>query len=80
MSGFTETLDKIFESTAWEMTPHPAYGLFHLSFTFIGIAVCILLAYKLRHLSERGHKTVLGCVGGFLILTEIYKHFSIIFI
>ena len=73
MSGFIETLDKIFESTAWEMTPPPAYGLFHLSFTFIGIAVCILLAYKLRHLSERGHKTVLGCVGGFLILTEIYK-------
>ncbi len=73
MSGFIETLDKIFESTAWEMTPPPAYGLFHLSFTFIGIAVCILLAYMLRHLSERGHKIVLGCVGGFLILTEIYK-------
>ena len=73
MSAFIEKLDKLVEATAWKMTPPPAYGLFHLSFTFIGIAVCILLACKLRKLSERGHKTVLGCVGGFLILTEIYK-------
>jgi hypothetical protein len=73
MSTFVESLDKFFESTAWKMTPPPAYGAFHLSFTFIGIAVCIFLAWKLRRLSERGHKTVLGCVGSFLILTEIYK-------
>jgi len=73
MSTFFETLDKIFEATAWKMTTPSSYGLFHLSFTFIGIAVCILLAYIFRNLSERGHKIVLGCVGGFLILTEIYK-------
>ena len=73
MSVFVEKLDKILEATAWKMTPPPAYGSFHLSFTFIGIAVCIFLAYKLRNLSERGHKTVLGCVGTILILTEIYK-------
>ena len=73
MSTFVKSLDKLFESTAWEMTPPPAYGLFHLSFTFIGIAICIFLSWKLRNLSERGHKTVLGCVGFFLLLTEIYK-------
>lgn len=73
MSTFVKSLDKLLERTAWEMTPPPAYGLFHLSFTFIGIAICIFLAWKLRSLSERGHKTVLGCVGAFLILTEIYK-------
>ena len=73
MSAFVEKLDKLLEATAWKMTPPPAYGGFHLSFTFIGIAICVFLAYKLRNLSERGHKTVLGCVGAVLILTEIYK-------
>jgi uncharacterized membrane protein YwaF len=73
MSSFIESLDKLIESTAWEMTPPPAYGAFHLSFTFIGVALCILLAYKLRNLSERGHKTVLFSAGAFLIITEIYK-------
>ena len=73
MSSFIETLDSVIEATAWKMTPPPAYGAFHLSFTFIGIAVCILLAYFLRGLSEKGHKTVLFCAGIFLIITEIYK-------
>lgn len=73
MTSFVDFLDKAIESTAWEMTPPPAYGAFHLSFTFIGIALCVLAAYKLRGLSERGHKTVLFCAGTFLILTEIYK-------
>ena len=79
MSRFIEALDQILEATAWKMTPPPAYGIFHLSFTFIGIAVCALLAYKLRNLSERGHKIVLGCTGGFLILTEIYKQLFYVF-
>jgi len=73
MSSFIEVLDKAMEATAWKMTPPPAYGAFHLSFTFIGIALCFLLAYKLRNLSERGHKTVLFCSGTFLVITEIYK-------
>ena len=73
MSSFAETLDALIEATAWKMTPPPAYGAFHLTFTFVGIALCILLAYKLRNLSERGHKTVLFCSGAFLIVTEIYK-------
>jgi hypothetical protein len=60
MSTFVESLDKFFESTAWKMTPPPAYGAFHLSFTFIGIAVCIFLAWKLRRLSERGTKPFWG--------------------
>ena len=73
MSSFIEVLDKTIESTAWEMTPPPAYGTFHLSFSLIGIAACFLLAYMLRSLSERGHKAVLFCSGAFLIITEVYK-------
>ena len=79
MSRFIEALDQILEATAWKMTPPSSYGVFHLSFTFIGIVVCILLAYHLRNLSERGHKIVLGCTGGFLILTEIYKQLFYVF-
>ena len=66
-------MDKFMAATAWEMTPPPAYGAFHLSFTFIGVALCILISYKLRNLGERGHKTVMLCVGLFLVITEIYK-------
>jgi hypothetical protein len=66
MSAFIQSLDKLLEATAWEMNPPPAYGVFHLSFTFIGVFICILFARKLRNLSERGHKIVLGSVGGFL--------------
>jgi uncharacterized membrane protein YwaF len=73
MTSFSEILDKAIESTAWKMTPPPAYGTFHLLFMLIGIALCFLLAYKLRGISERGHKAVLFSAGMFLIVTEIYK-------
>jgi uncharacterized membrane protein YwaF len=66
-------MDKLMAATAWEMTPPPAYGAFHLSFTFVGVALSFLLAYKLRNLGERGHKAVLFCSSMFLIITEIYK-------
>lgn len=73
MSNFVEFMDKLMEATAWKMTPPPAYGAFHLSFTFIGIALCFFLAYKLRNLSERGHRIVMFCTGMFLVITEVYK-------
>jgi uncharacterized membrane protein YwaF len=73
MTSFADILDKAIEATAWKMTPPPAYGAFHLLFMFIGIALCFLIAYKLRGISERGHKAVLFSVGMFLIITEIYK-------
>lgn len=73
MTGFIEFMDKLMEATAWRMETPKSYGAFHLIFTFVGFALCIFLAYKLRGLSERGHKIVLISVGAFLILTEIYK-------
>ena len=66
-------LEKLIEATAWGMEKPPAYGGFHLTFTFVGLAVCILLAYLLRNTGERGNRIVLWSVGGFLALTEIYK-------
>ena len=73
MSRWTAFLDKVIGMTAWKMTPPPAYGVFHLSFTAIGIALCFFLSYRLRALSEKGHRRVLFFSSMILILTEIYK-------
>lgn len=66
-------LENWIEATAWGMDKPEAYGPFHLIFTFVGLAVCVLLAYLLRNTGRRGNRAVLWGVGGFLLLTEIYK-------
>lgn len=66
-------LDRFMTATAWEMTPPKAYGPFHLIFTFVGVFLCILIAWRLRNLGERGNKILLCGVGAFLMLTEVYK-------
>ena len=66
-------MKEFFEMTAITMQTPKSYGLFHLSFVFIGLAVSILGAYLLRNTNEKHNKIVLGCVGGFLLITEIYK-------
>jgi len=73
--GFVEFMDRFMAATAWEMTKPVAYGAFHLIFTFVGLAISIFLAYKLRGLGERGHRTVLFCTGMMLVITELYKQF-----
>ena len=50
-----------------------AYGPFHLIFLFVGLAVCILLAFLLRKTGKKGNRAVLLTVGIFLAATEIYK-------
>lgn len=66
-------LKHFIEATAWTMEKPKAYGAFHLIFTFVGLAVCILLAYALRKTGKRGNRIVLTSVGVFLLLTELYK-------
>lgn len=73
MSAFWTWLDHVISETAWTMTPPKPYGAFHLLFTFFGIAACLLLAWRLRNLGEKGNRILLVGVGVFLILTEIYK-------
>lgn len=67
------SLEALIEATAWPMDTPRAYGPFHLTFTAVGLALCILAAYLLRHTGRRGNRAVLLSVGGFLLLTEIYK-------
>jgi len=73
MGSIGDLLDRFIEFTAWEMTKPKAYGPFHLIFSFVGIAVCLFLAWKLRKIGEKGNKILLISVSLFLIITEIYK-------
>ncbi len=66
-------LDQLIELTAWEMTKPKAYGPFHLIFTFVGLAISLFAAYKLRNTGEKGNRAVLLSCGLFLMLTEVYK-------
>ena len=66
-------LESFIRSTAWGMEKPPAYGAFHLTFTFVGIALCILAAYLLRRSGDKANKIVLVSVGAFLMITEVYK-------
>ena len=62
-------LERFIEMTAWEMTKPRAYGPFHLIFTFVGLAISLFAAYKLRKTDEKGNRIVLFCSGAFLMLT-----------
>lgn len=66
-------MENLMRATAWSMEKPPAYGAFHLSFTFIGLALSLFFAWKLRHLSNKGNRILLTCCGGFLLISEIYK-------
>ncbi|MDR1183967.1 MAG: YwaF family protein, partial [Coriobacteriales bacterium] len=69
-------MDVIIEAlraTAWRMEPQPLFGAFHLTYTGIGLAICVLLAYLLRGMSERRHAVLLTSLGILLIISEVYK-------
>ena len=64
---------EFFESTAWPMQKPEPYGAFHLVFTFVGLAVAVLLAYLLRKTNEKQNRAVLLVTGVFLFACEVYK-------
>jgi len=66
-------LDSFMSFTAWQMEKPPAYGAFHLSFTFIGLALSIWGAKRLSKLGTKGNRIVLLTVGIFLAVCEVYK-------
>lgn len=80
MDHIIELLDSWITATAWRIETPKAYGLFHLSFTIIGVLVCIFAARKLRNLSDKGNRILLVSVGVFLILAEVYKQLLYYFV
>lgn len=73
-------LDTFFKSIAWTMTPPPAYGAFHILFTLIGFAVCILISWKLRNISSKTSGRILFICGLFLLISEVFKQFFYYFV
>ncbi len=68
------------QSTAWAMEKPTSYGAFHLIATVILLAITIFAAWRLRNASDKQNRIILGCVGGFLLLTEAYKILFHIFV
>ncbi len=70
----------ILKPTAWPMEPPAPGSVFHLTLSFILIALALLLAWKLRHLSEPQAIRLLAGLGIFLICSELYKQLFIYYI
>ena len=68
-----EMLNSWISATAWEMETPKAYGPFHLVFSLIGLVLCVLGAWRLRKLSDRGNRILLVGCGVFLVVCEVYK-------
>lgn len=66
-------IEEFLEWTAWEMTPPPSYGVFHLTFFFVGLAVCFTLTWLLCKIDDKKHKALLLIVGALLVTFEVYK-------
>jgi len=73
MATLVDQLDKLMEITAWEMVTPKAYGPFHLLFMLFGFTLCVLLAWKLRHATEKTGRVLIFCIGVFLAVCELYK-------
>lgn len=66
-------MQAFFEWTAWEMTKPKAYGPFHIIMTLCLLSLTIFAAWRLRNTTEKQNRIVLGVVGTFLLITEVYK-------
>lgn len=66
-------MEAFFYWTAWQMDKPAAYGLFHVLMTLGLLAITVVAAWLLRNTNEKQNRIVLGAVGGFLLLTEVYK-------
>ena len=64
---------EFFYWTAWPMQKPVAYGPFHIIATLVLFSILIFAAIKLKNTNEKQNRIVLGTVGGFLLLTEVYK-------
>lgn len=68
------------EATAWTMEKPVPYGAFHLIATFVFLILTVFAAWRLRNADDKANRIILGTVGGFLLLTEVYKILFHIFV
>ena len=73
-------LDAFFESMAWPMERIPSYGPFHIIYTLAGFALCGILAWKLRNVSDKAARRILFGIGLVLTASEIFKQLFYFFV
>lgn len=66
-------VDSFFESVSWSMEPPPSYGAFHILYTLIGFALCALIAWRLRRVSDKSANRILFTLGVILLASEVFK-------
>ena len=75
-----QSMDAFFESISYPMEPIPAYGAFHIQYTLIGFALCGIISWKLRKVSDRTAGRILFGVGLFLTISEVFKQLFYFFV
>ncbi len=74
----------IIEQFMWalecEMTPPPAYGIFHIILIVTGLTLCISLAWFCRNFDDKKNKTLLLWFAGVLIASEIFKQLFLFYV
>lgn len=68
-------IEKLMKATVCPIDKPEAYGLYHILFMIISLAIIITFCYLMRKNSDKTFRIVLISMGSFLILTEIYKQF-----
>ena len=66
-------MKEFLEQTAWAMEQPAPYGIFHIAFTLILLALAILGAYLLRNTNDKQNRIVLATVSIVLLIFEVYK-------
>ena len=66
-------IEKVMWALECDMTPPPAYGLFHIILIVAGLTLCISLAWLCRNFDDRRNKILLLSFAGVLIASEIFK-------
>ncbi len=75
-----EKIDVFFESIAFPMERIPSYGAFHILYTLLGFALCGVLAWKLRGVSDKTAGRILFALGLVLSISEVFKQLFYYFV
>ena len=73
-------IEKFMHLIAAEMTPPPAYGLFHIILIIVGMTLCISLAWLCRKFDDKKNKTLLLWFAGVLIASEVFKQLFLFYV
>lgn len=66
-------MEAFLQWTAWTMEKPASYGLFHILFTIVLLAVAVAGAWRLRNANDKQNRAILFSVGVFLLIAEVYK-------